>query len=51
MSILETTEEPDTGRYNPELEQLAERHHPTEEPLVYQNSSKWTSIGTFYKQY
>ena len=39
MSILGPTDEPDTGQYNPELEQLAERYHPKGEPLVYQNSS------------
>ncbi|MEO2073433.1 MAG: hypothetical protein ABGW99_19050 [Zunongwangia sp.] len=35
MSIIGTSDEPDMGRYNPELEQLAERYHPIREPVVY----------------
>ncbi|HEA30727.1 MAG TPA: hypothetical protein ENH91_12190 [Leeuwenhoekiella sp.] len=37
MSIIGTSDEPDMGRYNPELEQLAERYHPIREPVVYQH--------------
>jgi len=37
MSIIGTTDEPDMGRYNPELEQLAERYRPISEPVVYQH--------------
>ncbi|MDT0691397.1 hypothetical protein RM549_16495 [Salegentibacter sp. F188] len=34
MAIIGTSDEPDMGRYNPELEQLAERYHPIREPVV-----------------
>ncbi|WP_026914597.1 hypothetical protein [Christiangramia portivictoriae] len=37
MSIIGTTDEPDMGQYDPELEQLAELYHPTREPAVYQH--------------
>ncbi|WP_268224935.1 hypothetical protein [Sinomicrobium oceani] len=37
MSIIGTSDEPDMGHYNPELEQLAERYHPIREPVVYQH--------------
>ena len=37
MSIIETSDEPVMGQYNPELEQLAERYHPLREPVVYQH--------------
>ncbi|WP_345599567.1 hypothetical protein VS868_06245 [Salinimicrobium sp. 3283s] len=37
MAIIETSDEPYTGQYNPELEQLAERYHPIREPVVYQH--------------
>jgi len=37
MSIIGTSDEPDMGRYNPELEQLAERYRPIREPVVYQH--------------
>ena len=37
MAIIGTSDEPDTGRYNPELEQLAERYHPIREPVVNQH--------------
>ncbi len=37
MSIIGTSDEPDVGRYNPELEQLAERYRPIREPVVYQH--------------
>src|SRR5690606_32723492 len=36
MSIIGTSDEPDMGHYNPELEQLAEQHHPIREPVVNQ---------------
>ncbi|MDT0687354.1 hypothetical protein RM549_18590 [Salegentibacter sp. F188] len=35
MAIIETSDEPDMGQYNPKLEQLAERYHPIREPVVY----------------
>ncbi|WP_339724997.1 hypothetical protein [Maribacter stanieri] len=37
MSIIGTSDEPDMGRYNPTLEQLAEQYHPIREPVVYQH--------------
>ena len=37
MAILGTSDEPDTGRYSPKLEQLAEHYRPIEEPVVYQH--------------
>ncbi|MDG3582515.1 MULTISPECIES: hypothetical protein [Flavobacteriaceae] len=37
MSIIGTSDEPDMGRYSPELEQLAEHYHPIREPVVYQH--------------
>ncbi|WP_031428463.1 hypothetical protein [Flavimarina sp. Hel_I_48] len=37
MAIIGTSDEPDMGRYNPELEQLAERYRPIREPVVYQH--------------
>ena len=37
MSIIGTSDEPDMGRYNPTLEQLAEHYHPIREPLVGQH--------------
>tara|TARA_R110000796_G_scaffold51677_6_gene121915 strand:+ start:206 stop:958 length:753 start_codon:yes stop_codon:yes gene_type:complete len=37
MSIIGTSDEPDMGRYNPKLEQLAEHYRPIEEPVVYQH--------------
>ncbi|MDX1283417.1 MAG: hypothetical protein R3182_00320 [Draconibacterium sp.] len=37
MSIIGTSDEPDMGRYNPILEQLAEHYHPIREPLVQQH--------------
>ena len=37
MSIIGTSDEPVTGRYNPTLEQLAEQYHPIREPVVYQH--------------
>ncbi|TVZ26718.1 hypothetical protein JM83_1705 [Gillisia sp. Hel_I_86] len=37
MSIIGTSDEPDMGRYNPKLEQLAEQYHPIREPEVYQH--------------
>lgn len=37
MTIIRTSDEPDMGRYNPELEHLAERYHPIREPVVYQH--------------
>ncbi|SIQ13767.1 hypothetical protein SAMN05421797_101822 [Maribacter ulvicola] len=37
MSIIGTSDEPDMGRYNPTLEQLAEQYHPIREPLVGQH--------------
>lgn len=33
MSIIGTSDEPDMGRYNPTLEQLAEQYHPIREPI------------------
>jgi hypothetical protein len=37
MSIIGTSDEPDMGRYNPTLEQLAEQYHPIREPVVGQH--------------
>lgn len=37
MSIIGTSDEPDMGRYNPTLEQLAEQYHPIREPIVGQH--------------
>ena len=37
MAIIGTSDEPDMGRYNPTLEQLAEQYHPIREPVVYQH--------------
>jgi len=37
MTIIETTDEPNMGRYNPESEQLAEHYHPIREPVVGQH--------------
>jgi len=37
MSIIGTSDEPDTGHYNPELEQIAEQYHPIRKPVVYQH--------------
>jgi len=37
MSIIGTSDEPDTGRYSPKLEHLAEHYRPIEEPVVYQH--------------
>jgi len=37
MSIIGTSDEPDMGRYNPVLEQLAEQYHPIREPVVGQD--------------
>ncbi|MHA7056443.1 hypothetical protein ACWGOQ_0004440 [Aquimarina sp. M1] len=37
MSIIRTSTEPDMGRYNPTLEQLAEQYHPIREPVVGQH--------------
>ena len=37
MAIIGTSDEPDLGLYDPELEQLAERYHPIREPVVYQH--------------
>ncbi|MDT0646479.1 hypothetical protein RM545_07245 [Zunongwangia sp. F260] len=37
MALIETSDEPDMGQYNPKLEQLAERYHPIREPVVYQH--------------
>lgn len=37
MAIIETSDEPDLGQYNPKLEQLAERFHPIREPVAYQH--------------
>jgi len=37
MSIIGTSNEPDMGRYNPTLEQLAEQYHPIREPVVGQH--------------
>ncbi len=34
MSIIGTSDEPDMGRYNPTLEQLAEQYYPIREPVV-----------------
>ena len=34
MAIIGTTDEPDQGHYDPKLEQLAERYHPIEEPVM-----------------
>ncbi len=34
MAIIGTSDEPDMGRYNPKLEQLAEHYHPIREPIV-----------------
>ncbi len=40
MTIIGTSDEPVTGRYNPILEQLAEQYHPIREPVVYQHHPK-----------
>ena len=40
MSIIGTSDEPDMGRYNPTLEQLAEQYHPIREPVVGQHHPK-----------
>lgn len=37
MSIIGTSDEPDMGRYNPTLEQLAEQYHPIREPVLGQH--------------
>ncbi|OUR98439.1 hypothetical protein A9Q86_15310 [Flavobacteriales bacterium 33_180_T64] len=37
MSIIGTSDEPDMGRYNPTLEQLAEQYHPIREPIAGQH--------------
>ena len=37
MSIIGTSDEPPTDHYDPKLEQLAERYHPTTVPEVYQH--------------
>jgi hypothetical protein len=37
MSIIGTSDEPDMGRYNPTLEQLAEQYYPIREPNVGQH--------------
>lgn len=37
MSIIGTSSEPDMGRYNPTLEQLAEQYYPIREPVVGQH--------------
>ncbi|MBS9461028.1 hypothetical protein KIM67_01305 [Flagellimonas sp. 389] len=37
MSIIVTSDEPDMGRYNPTLEQLAEQYYPIREPVVGQH--------------
>ena len=37
MFIIGTSDEPEAGRYNPILEQLAEQYHPIREPVVGQN--------------
>jgi hypothetical protein len=37
MAIIETGDEPVTGRYSPILEQIAERYRPIREPVVYQH--------------
>ena len=37
MSIIGTSNEPDMGRYNPTLEQLAEQYYPIREPVVGQH--------------
>ena len=37
MSIIRTSDEPDMGRYNPTLEQLAEQYCPIREPVVGQH--------------
>ncbi|MAD96799.1 MAG: hypothetical protein CMB99_05655 [Flavobacteriaceae bacterium] len=37
MFIIGTSDEPDMGRYNPTLEQLAEQYHPIREPVVGQH--------------
>ena len=37
MTIIGTSDEPDMGRYNPTLEQLAEQYHPIREPVVGQH--------------
>lgn len=37
MSIIKTSDVPDIGHNNPELEQLAERHHPIREPVINQH--------------
>ena len=37
MAIIETTDEPDMGQYDPVLEQLAEQYHPIREPLMDQH--------------
>ena len=37
MTIIGTSDEPDMGRYNPTLEQLAEQYYPIREPVVGQH--------------
>lgn len=37
MSIIGKSDEPDTGQYDPELEQLAERYNPICEPVMNQH--------------
>ncbi|WP_271783243.1 hypothetical protein [Aquimarina algiphila] len=37
MSIIGTSDEPDMGRYNPTLEQLAEQYYPIRKPVVGQH--------------
>lgn len=37
MFIIGTSDEPEMGRYNPILEQLAEQYHPIREPVVGQH--------------
>ena len=37
MSIIETSDEPDEGHYDPKLEQLAERYNPIREPVIDQH--------------
>ena len=38
MAIIGTTDDPDMGRYSPELEQLAVRYSPTREPVMDRHS-------------
>jgi len=40
MAIIGTSDEPDMGRYDPILEQLAEQYHPIREPVMGQHRPK-----------